>query len=107
MFATTANRVELDSAAVTQRIAGALRAQVGQTLRRAGIVVAMSGGGDSSVWAALAALAVGPKRVLGLSLPERESGAESLVVPREWGAQQTQRSGEDTSVIQSPLNLVS
>jgi len=86
MFATTANRLELDSAAVTQRIAGALRAQVGQTLRRAGIVVAMSGGVDSSVCAALAALAAGPKRVLGLSLPERESGAESLVLAREWAA---------------------
>jgi NAD+ synthase len=38
----------------------------------------MSGGVDSSVCAALAVRAVGPKHVLGLFLPERESDPESL-----------------------------
>src|SRR5204862_29711 len=54
------------------------------TLRRGGIVVAMSGGVDSSVCAALAVEAVGPGHVLGLGLPERESDAQSLALARDW-----------------------
>lgn len=45
--------------------------------QRRGLVVAMSGGIDSSVCAALAVRALGPDRVYGLMLPERESGAQS------------------------------
>src|SRR5215831_18975887 len=37
------------------------------------LVVGMSGGLDSSVAAALSALAVGGRRVTGLSMPERET----------------------------------
>ncbi len=81
---TIVDRLELDAAAETRRIAEALRVQVGQTLRRAGIVVAMSGGIDSSVCAALAVQAVGPGHVLGLGLPERESDLQSLVLARNW-----------------------
>jgi NAD+ synthase len=79
-----ADRLGLDADAETRRIAATLRVQVGQTLRRAGIVVAMSGGVDSSVCAALAADAVGPRHVLGLGLPERESDAQSLELARDW-----------------------
>jgi len=50
-------------------------------------VVAMSGGVDSSVCAALAVQAVGPARVLGLALPERDSDGESLALARELAAQ--------------------
>lgn len=73
----------LDPAATVAVITAALRRQVG-VLRRSGIVVAMSGGVDSAVGAALAAAAVGPSRVLGLALPERESEAESVTLAREW-----------------------
>jgi len=81
---TIADRLELDAAAETRRIAEALRVQVGQTLRRTGIVVAMSGGVDSSVCAGLAVQAVGPRHVLGLGLPERESDPQSLALARDW-----------------------
>src|SRR5437016_3308150 len=47
----------------------------------------MSGGVDSSVCAALAAAAMGPRRVLGLGLPERESDGQSLTLAREWATQ--------------------
>ncbi len=43
---------------------------------RKGFVVGMSGGLDSSLVAKLCADAIGPARVLGLSLPERKGGPE-------------------------------
>jgi NAD+ synthase len=44
----------------------------------------MSGGVDSSVAAGLAVAAVGPKRVFGLFMPERDSDPRSLELAREW-----------------------
>lgn len=77
-------RVELslDAAAEVARISAALRTQVGETLRRRGAVVAMSGGVDSSVCAALAVQAFGASRVFALMLPERDSDPESLPLAR-------------------------
>ena len=74
-------------------IAEALRTQLDSRLRRRGFVVAMSGGIDSSVCAALAVRAVGPGRVFGLFLPERDSEPESLTLAsglaRQLGIQST------------------
>jgi NAD+ synthase len=50
---------------------------VTRTLRRRGVVVAVSGGIDSSVCLALAVRAFGREKVLALSLPERESSGAS------------------------------
>jgi len=80
-------QLRLDPAQTTQAIAEALREQVGTVLRRSGMVVAMSGGIDSSVCAALAVHAVGSKRVVGLALPERESDRESLALAKELAVQ--------------------
>ena len=87
MCTSAATRLRLDCAREVRRITETLRQQVAEVLRRSGIVVAMSGGLDSSVCAALAALAVGPKRVLGLALPERESDPDSLLLARSWAEQ--------------------
>ena len=75
--------LRIDPAREIERIVAALRSQVGETLRRRGLVVAISGGVDSSVCAALAARALGPRRVLGLALPERDSDPQSLELARE------------------------
>ena len=71
------DKLRLDAADTTRRICQALQHQVGEVLRRRGLVVAMSGGVDSSVTAALAVRALGPKRVLGLFMPEQDSDPES------------------------------
>src|SRR3712207_1925208 len=81
---SAAARLRLDVDAAVARIVEALRSQVGRELKRRGIVVAMSGGVDSSVCAALAAHALGPERVFGLAMPERESDPASAELAREW-----------------------
>jgi len=67
----------LDLATETDRICERLREATLRTLRRRGLVVAMSGGIDSSVCAALAVRALGKERVFGLLLPERDSSGAS------------------------------
>jgi NAD+ synthase len=58
---------------ITERMRDMLRVD----LRRRGLVVAISGGIDSSVSAALSVKAVGPSKVFGLLLPERDSSSFS------------------------------
>ena len=72
----------IDPAVVAGRIERTLREQVMGTLRRRGAVVGLSGGVDSSVAAGLAARALGPERVLGLLMPERDSSPDSLRLGR-------------------------
>ncbi|GIK82829.1 MAG: NH(3)-dependent NAD(+) synthetase [Alphaproteobacteria bacterium] len=74
--------LELDLDAEVRRIAAWFLDVVGKRLRRRGVVVAMSGGIDSSVCAALAVRAFGPGRVLGLLLPERDSSSLSSQLGR-------------------------
>lgn len=57
-----------------------LRSILSQELKRRGLVVAISGGIDSSVTAALAVQAVGAERVLALQMPERHSADETLQI---------------------------
>ena len=80
----TLSSLEIDPELAVSQITTALRAQLASTLKRRGLVVGMSGGIDSSVCAALAVRAVGPKRVLGLFMPERESDPESLRIARSF-----------------------
>jgi NAD+ synthase len=75
--------LRIDPAGVAADIAAWLRLQVLGTLNRRGVVVGISGGVDSAVVAALAARAVGPERVLGLLMPERDSSPDSLRLGQE------------------------
>jgi NAD+ synthase len=68
-----------DPSATIVAIAEGLRTAVGG-FRRRGAVVGLSGGVDSSVVAALAARAFGPKRVLGVLMPEADSSDDSLAL---------------------------
>lgn len=75
--------LDIDPAIEVQRIAGKIRSQLKDVLRRRGAVVGLSGGIDSSVVAALLCKAVGPERVFGLLMPELESADESLALGGE------------------------
>jgi NAD+ synthase len=69
--------LDIDYGTEADRIASGLRELTARQLRRRGLVVAISGGIDSSVSAALAVRALGPDRVFGLILPERDSCDDS------------------------------
>ena len=72
-----AEKLVIDPAAEVARISARSRQMLGRELNRRGFVVAISGGVDSAVCAALAVNAVGPERVFGLLLPENDSAEES------------------------------
>jgi NAD+ synthase len=78
----TRDVLAIDAGRAARDIEEAIRAQVLGTLRRRGAVVGMSGGVDSSVVATLCARALGPDRVLGLFMPERDSSPDALRLAR-------------------------
>jgi NAD+ synthase len=71
----------IDAAATADQIEASIRRAV-LHMRRRGVVVALSGGIDSSVVGALAARALGSHRVLGLLMPEADSSPDSLRLGR-------------------------
>lgn len=71
--------LELDLEAEARRICEKLREATGQTLKKRGLVVAISGGIDSSTCLGLAVRALGPERVFAIILPERDSSDDSAV----------------------------
>lgn len=72
----------LDYEAEATRIAGELRRIIAHECKRRGLVVALSGGIDSSCVAGLAARALGKTKVFGVHMPERDSSSETLRLSR-------------------------
>lgn len=70
--------LSIDCEAETDRIAKGMVEVVGRKLNRRGVVIALSGGVDSSVCAALAVRAFGSRKIFGLMLPETDSSGHSL-----------------------------
>jgi NAD+ synthase len=75
--------LEMDNDRVVDRICARLREILSKDVSRRGFVVAMSGGIDSSVSSALCVKALGPERVYGLMLPERDSSGFSTARGRQ------------------------
>ena len=69
--------LQLDYPAEIERIAVELRNITAKVLRKRGLVVAISGGIDSSTCLGLAVRALGPDRVFALLLPETDSSDDS------------------------------
>ena len=74
--------LELNCAQSCDTITAKLIRVVSKQFRKRGVVVALSGGIDSSVVGALCVRAFGPGRVLGLLMPEKESAPETLELSR-------------------------
>lgn len=71
---------------ICENIMKKLRTDVAQKLQRRGGVVGISGGIDSSVVLALTSKALGPEKVLGVMLPERDSSDESRLFAEKLAA---------------------
>jgi len=81
--AAGASVLAIDAEAEVARIGRWMQDVLSRELRKRGVVVAISGGIDSAVCAALAVKALGRTKVFGLLLPERESSPDSTTRGRE------------------------
>lgn len=75
--------LKIDAAKVTDELCEMISRQIGSRLKKRGAVVGISGGIDSSVVAGLCARALGPDKVLGVMMPERDSASESKMLATE------------------------
>ena len=80
---TGASVLAIDAESEVAKIGSWMQDTLSRELRKRGVVVAISGGIDSAVCAALAVKALGPSKVFGLLLPERESSPDSTTRGRE------------------------
>jgi len=79
--AFSVDTLKLDYDKEAQKVAQALRQSLKQ-FKKKGVVVALSGGIDSSVVGALCVRALGKDRVFGLLMPEKDSSDETLKLSR-------------------------
>ena len=73
--------LQIDAEPAIAKIASSLSDYLARSKRR-GVVVALSGGIDSSTVAALCVAALGKDRVFGLHMPEAESSPETIMLSR-------------------------
>ncbi|MBN2183828.1 MAG: NAD(+) synthase [Candidatus Krumholzibacteriota bacterium] len=69
--------LDIEAEKLTNDLVGFIRDQVKNVFHRKGIIIGLSGGIDSSVAAALSVRALGPDRVFGVILPEKDSSPDS------------------------------
>jgi NAD+ synthase len=74
----TKDILTLNSEKEAEKICTQIRTLMTKQLKRRGLVVALSGGIDSSVSVGLASKALGPERVVALLMPERHSSDDTL-----------------------------
>ncbi|HKL20411.1 MAG TPA: hypothetical protein VJ904_01320, partial [Tichowtungia sp.] len=74
--------LRIDCEQEVEKISSSLREMLACRFKKQGLIVALSGGIDSSVVGALCVRAVGRDRVLGLLLPEKDSSDETRKLSR-------------------------
>lgn len=70
--------LSIDTEKEVEKISSYIRSVLTKKLKRRGLIVALSGGIDSSVSLGLAVKAIGPERVFTLLMPERHSSGDTL-----------------------------
>ncbi len=75
--------IKLDCPRVVDELCRWLQNQIYVVMKRGGGVVGVSGGIDSSVVSALCSRALGPEKVIGISMPDRDNSAASKDLARE------------------------
>lgn len=92
--------LDIDLEKEVDKITGQIRSILSKKLKRRGLVVALSGGIDSSTCVALAVRALGPERVFALLMPERHSSDDTLDLSTAVADEfQVDREHEDISEI--------
>jgi NAD+ synthase len=74
------NSINIDPENEVHRITFEIREALKGRLKKRGAVVGISGGIDSSVVLALAVKALGPDKVIGIMMPEKDSTSDSLLL---------------------------
>ncbi len=87
MTTLSENVLSLNEAEEVNNITSEIRTLLRTKLRKRGLVVAISGGVDSAVCAALCVKALGNKKVFGLLLPETDSSSQSLKLGKQLAEQ--------------------
>ena len=77
------NSLKLDPARETERIVTFIQQTTRRSLRRQGGVIGISGGIDSAVVLALSVRALGPRNVLPIMMPDKDSDPLSETLARQ------------------------
>lgn len=77
--------LKIDAGKTVADLSELILKQIRGEMKKSGAVIGISGGIDSSVSAALCVKALGPKKVLGVMLPEKESAGESKELAEKLG----------------------
>jgi NAD+ synthase len=83
----SSSEITPDVGALAEQLEKWIRTTIQGILKKRGVVIGISGGIDSTVTAALLCRAIGPKHVLGIAMPEKDSSPESLDLARKLAAQ--------------------
>jgi NAD+ synthase len=72
--------LKINAKIVANQLSDTIASQIAIKMKKRGAVVGISGGIDSSVVLALCAKALGPDKVLGVMMPEKDSSTESKIL---------------------------
>ena len=75
--------IKINPEVETERIISKLKDDLRLNLKKRGAVIGVSGGIDSSIVLALCVKALGPKKVFGVMMPEKDSNPDSVFLAKQ------------------------